>query len=140
MQSASHHQCFWDSNRDVSASVKQFTPSHLPSNVNHSSCMYVLHSAPTRGSVHRYCEPSSPRFCYENIPVHRKVDRSRPPGCALVKSKRVKRTLPELCVHIGTTLVTALKEICFKVHFHQMLPRAHQTAARCPRWNVTVKP
>lgn len=38
-------QVFWESNRDASASVKQFTPSHLPWNVNHSSCMYVLRSA-----------------------------------------------------------------------------------------------
>lgn len=98
-------QDFWDSNRDVSASVKQFTPSHLPWNVNHSSCMYVLRLAQKQESVCRDCELSSLRFCWENIPPNHIVDKSRPPGCALVKSKRGKNDLAEaLCAywhHIG---------------------------------------
>lgn len=97
-------QVFWDSNRDASASVKQFTPSHLPWNVNHS-CMYVLGSARKQDSVFRDCELSSLRFCCENIPPNPVVDKSRPPGCAPVKSKRGKNDLAEaLCAywhHIG---------------------------------------
>lgn len=98
-------QVFWDSNHDSSTPVKQFTLSHLPCNVNLSSCMYVLRSAPMQDSIHHDCELSSLRFYCENILPNHIVDKSQSPGCAPVKSKRGKNDLAEaLCAywhHIG---------------------------------------
>lgn len=94
-------------------------------------------------SMHHDCELSSLRFYCENILPNHIVGKSQSPGCALVKSKRGKNDLAEaLCAywHHMVDMVTTPEEICFKVHFHHMLPRAHQTAIWCPWWNVTIEP
>lgn len=85
--------------------LNKFTLSHLPCKVNHSSCMYVMRSAPMQDCIYRDCELSSLRFYCENILPNHVVDKSRSPGCAPVKSKREENDLAEaLCAywhHIG---------------------------------------
>lgn len=135
-------EVFWNSNRDSCSSVKQFTLSHLPCDVNHSSCMHVLHSAPMQCSIYRDFELSSLRFYCENIPPDHVADESQSPGCAPVKSKR----WGEGGLHSRSSVCilaphwSLLEGNCFKVHFHQMLLRAHQRTIWCPWRNVTIEP